>query len=221
MLSLVLTFFLIHVAIHLINTVGATTIDNLLWILYLKLPTSTSRQAREAARLKREALELKRDMNNTSSQDEFAKWAKLRRRHDKTMEEYEASSTSFLIEGGRGNGEEKLTSTDKALSSQKSSFDWAIKIARWVSTSGLKLFLQFRYNSTPVFVLPPGWFPYYVEWVLSFPKAPMGSVSVQVWSSVCGVTVRVLAEILSTVMLWVGSRIQQRRAVPVKAKKTQ
>ncbi|ODM22327.1 Protein get1 [Aspergillus cristatus] len=201
MLSLVLTFFLIHVAIHLINTVGATTIDNLLWILYLKLPTSTSRQAREAARLKREALELKRDMNNTSSQDEFAKWAKLRRRHDKAMEEYEASN--------------------KALSSQKSSFDWAIKIARWVSTSGLKLFLQFRYNSTPVFVLPPGWFPYYVEWVLSFPKAPMGSVSVQVWSSVCGVTVRVLAEILSTVMLWVGSRIQQRRAVPVEAKKTQ
>jgi hypothetical protein len=201
MLSLVLTFFLIHIAIHLINTVGATTIDNLLWILYLKLPTSTSRQAREAARLKREALELKRDMNNTSSQDEFAKWAKLRRRHDKATEEYEASN--------------------KAFSSQKSSFDWAIKIARWVSTSGLKLFLQFRYNSTPVFVLPPGWFPYYVEWVLSFPKAPRGSVSVQVWSSVCGVVVRVLAELISTVLLWIGSRIQQRHAVPVEAKKSQ
>ncbi|EYE97844.1 guided entry of tail-anchored proteins factor 1 [Aspergillus ruber CBS 135680] len=198
MLSLVLTFFLIHVAIYLINTVGATTIDNLLWIFYLKLPTSTSRQGREAARLKREALELKRDMNNTSSQDEFAKWAKLRRRHDKTYEEYE--------------------SANKALSSQKSSFDWAIKIARWVSTSGLKLFLQFRYNSTPVFVLPPGWFPYFVEWGLSFPKAPMGAVSVQVWSSVCGVAVRVLAEIVSTVLLWVGSRIQQRRAIPVEAK---
>lgn len=31
-------------------------------------------------------------MNNTSSQDEFAKWAKARRRHDKTLEEYEALS---------------------------------------------------------------------------------------------------------------------------------
>lgn len=110
---------------------------------------------------------------------------------------------------------------DKALSSQKSSFDWGVKIARWVSTSGLKLFLQFRYNSTPVFALPPGWFPYYVEWVLAFPKAPMGSVSVQVWSSVCAVAVRVVAEILSSVLLWVGSRIQQKRAVPVEAKKTQ
>lgn len=120
MLSLILTFFLLHIAIHLVNTVGATTIDNLvcghhfahlqwginksvsnqpiptrnkqLWIVYLKLPTATSRQAREQNRLRREVLELKRDMNNTSSQDEFAKWAKLRRRHDKTLEEYEAAS---------------------------------------------------------------------------------------------------------------------------------
>lgn len=113
MLSLILTVFFVHVAIYLVNTIGATTIDSLvsltltvfcpsaipttdtgnqLWLLYLKLPTSTSKYAREQDRLKREALKLKRDMNNTSSQDEFAKWAKLRRRHDKTMEEYEAMS---------------------------------------------------------------------------------------------------------------------------------
>ena len=35
---------------------------------------------------------MKREMNATSSQDEFAKWAKLRRRHDKTLEEYDAKS---------------------------------------------------------------------------------------------------------------------------------
>lgn len=43
--------------------------------------------------MKRETLRLKREMNSTSSQDEFAKWAKLRRRHDKSMEDYEATST--------------------------------------------------------------------------------------------------------------------------------
>ena len=43
--------------------------------------------------MKREVLQLKREMNNTSSQDEFAKWAKLRRRHDKSLEEFEAAST--------------------------------------------------------------------------------------------------------------------------------
>jgi hypothetical protein len=36
-------------------------------------------------------------MNNTSSQDEFAKWAKIRRRHDKTMDEYEKISTIALL----------------------------------------------------------------------------------------------------------------------------
>ena len=64
-----------------------------LWLLYLRLPTPTSRTARKQQQLKRAVLEQKREMNNTSSQDEFAKWAKARRRHDKTLEEYEALST--------------------------------------------------------------------------------------------------------------------------------
>jgi CHD5-like protein. len=63
-----------------------------LWALYLRLPTATSRNAKEQIRLKREVVQLKREMNATSSQDEFAKWAKLRRKHDKTMEEFETLS---------------------------------------------------------------------------------------------------------------------------------
>lgn len=27
--------------------------------------------------------------------------------------------------------------------------------------------------------------PYYIEWILSFPKAPLGSISVQVWWVAC------------------------------------
>lgn len=132
MISLLWLVFLVHLAIYLVNTIGASTIDNLvrysplswlafppspaalknsdpldlrkysqltcadtvqLWILYLKLPTSVSKDAREHYRLKREVVQLKREMNATSSQDEFAKWAKLRRRHDKALEEYEAKSS--------------------------------------------------------------------------------------------------------------------------------
>ena len=37
-------------------------------------------------------MRLKREMNATSSQDEFAKWAKLRRSHDKVMAQYEEKS---------------------------------------------------------------------------------------------------------------------------------
>ncbi|GLA66298.1 GET complex subunit get1 [Aspergillus tubingensis] len=197
MLSLLWSVFFVHVAIYLVNTIGASTIDNLLWLLYLKVPTSTSKKYREQNRLKREVVQLKRDMNNTSSQDEFAKWAKLRRKHDKTMEEYEA--------------------INKQLSSQKTSFDWGVKIVRWFGTSGLKFFLQFWYSKTPVFHLPEGWLPYYVAWVLSFPRAPMGSVSIQIWSNVCATAITTMAEVVTAVLL---QRATAAAAAPA-AKKTQ
>ncbi|OOQ83106.1 Protein get1 [Penicillium brasilianum] len=192
MLSLVLTILFVHIAIYLVNTIGASTIDSLLWQLYLQLPTSTSRNAREQQRMKIEVVQLKREMNSTSSQDEFAKWAKLRRRHDKSLEEYEAMN--------------------KTISAQKTSFDWSVKSARWLSTNGLKIFLQFWYSKTPVFALPADWFPYYVEWVLSFPRAPLGSVSVQVWNNVCATAVAFLGEIIGAILVQLVSK---KDAVPV------
>ncbi|EAW10100.1 guided entry of tail-anchored proteins factor 1 [Aspergillus clavatus NRRL 1] len=200
MLSLILTIFFVHVAIYLVNTAGASTIDTALWALYLKLPTSTAKNAREQSRLKREVVQLNREMNNTSSQDEFAKWAKLRRRHDKAKDEYET--------------------INQALTSQKTSFDWAVKIARWLSTSGLKIFLQFYYSKTPVFALPAGWFPSIVEWMLSFPRAPRGSVSVQVWNSVCATAIAVMAEIFAAMLVRMRGQAAARTPA-AKAQKTQ
>ncbi|CAG8379777.1 unnamed protein product [Penicillium salamii] len=198
MLSLVLTVFFVNVAIYLVNTIGASTIDHLLWLLYLRLPTPTSRTACKQQQLKRAVLEQKREMNNTSSQDEFAKWAKARRRHDKTMEEYEA--------------------LNKDLTSQKSSFDWTVKIARWLSTNGLKIFLQFWYSKTPVFPLPAGWFPYYAEWIVSFPRAPLGSVSIQVWSNVCAAAIALAAEVVGALFVRIVGQAQAKQPVQAEAK---
>ena len=44
---------------------------------------------RSQIELRGEVVRLKREMNATSSQDQFAKWAKLRRQHDKVVAEYE------------------------------------------------------------------------------------------------------------------------------------
>lgn len=41
-----------------------------------------------------EYLKVQRELKATSSQDEFAKWAKLRRQHDKLLEQLEKKSTS-------------------------------------------------------------------------------------------------------------------------------
>ncbi|KAK2753924.1 GET complex subunit get1 [Arachnomyces sp. PD_36] len=215
MLSLLVVVFLVQLAIYLINTIGASTIDNLvkppwpdvttttrphtrtistpeLWIIYLKLPHQTSRTAREQVKLKREVVQLKREMNATSSQDEFAKWAKLRRRHDKTLEEYEAKN--------------------KSLSTFKTSFDMTVKTGRWLGTNGLKFFLQFWYSKVPIFDLPQGWVPWYVEWILSFPRAPWGTVSIQVWGAACAATISVVGEAVGSVVVYM--RTKEGQAAP-------
>ncbi len=108
--------------------------------------------------------------------------------------------------------------TDKDLTSQKSSFDWTVKIARWLSTNGLKMFLQFWYSKTPVFALPADWFPYVVQWILSFPRAPLGSVSIQVWSNVCATAIAFAAEISGALLVQVlNQKKDQKEAAPVAA----
>ena len=45
-----------------------------------------------------------------------------------------------------------------------------------------------------MFWVPRGWVPYYVEWILSFPRAPLGSVSMQVWAAACLTVIVVCGE---------------------------
>lgn len=47
-----------------------------------------------------EIIRLKRELRSTSSQDEFAKWAKLRRQHDKAVAEYEQQGKNQGTEFG-------------------------------------------------------------------------------------------------------------------------
>lgn len=64
-----------------------------------------------------------------------------------------------------------------------------------------------------MFWLPYGWFPYYVEWLLSFPKAPLGSVSIAAWQMACtGVLTLVIETIMAVLGLMVASK--QKQAVP-------
>lgn len=141
MASLLVVIFVVEFTVAVVNTIGATTINNLvcqsieilapatpnphqreitkkkgggrqkeweevsrkrstannigpqqLWTLYTSTPVGTSKQIREQRELQTSYLKVRRDLNATSSQDEFAKWAKLRRQHDKLLEELEKKS---------------------------------------------------------------------------------------------------------------------------------
>lgn len=161
----------------------------------------------------REVVRLKREMNATSSQDEFAKWAKLRRRHDKALAQYEETSTSslyslqvlyfpisLLINGCQ-------RSLASSLKSFRNTFSQVVTVLRFLGTNGLRFLLQFWFAKQPMFWLPRGWVPGFVEWALAFPRAPRGSVSVQVWGIACATVVQLVGE--AVVAGWV--LVRERR----------
>jgi len=174
--SLLITVLVLQLAIHLVNTFGASTINALLWNLYNRLPISNFLSTAEQRELKSQYMKVRKELNATSSQDEFAKWAKLRRQHDKLLEQLEKNKSS----------------TD----STKATFDSAVSTLRWLGTNGLRVFLQFWYSKHAMFWIPKGWVPYYAEWLLSFPRAPLGSISIQAWFLACTAIIILISDAL-------------------------
>lgn len=68
-----------------------------LYNLYTSVISASSKDAAEQRQLKASFLKIRQELNATSSQDEFAKWAKLRRQHDKLLEQLEKKSTRRLL----------------------------------------------------------------------------------------------------------------------------
>jgi len=195
---LVIVFFL-QLAIHLVNTVGASTINSLLWNLYNRFPTPTSKTVAEQRVLKKQFMKIRQEMNATSSQDEFAKWAKLRRQHDKVLEQLEKSKAS--------------------MDTTKSTFDSAVNTLRWLGTNGLRMLLQFWFSKQPMFWIPSGWVPYYAEWLLSFPRAPLGSISIQAWVLACGAIILLINDaIIAVVGLVISSKASAETSQKTKTK---
>jgi len=200
MVSLLVTVFVIQLLCHLVLTIGSKPINDLLWQIYTRLPLQSSKDVQEQVRLRREVVRLKREMNAVSAQDEFSRWAKLRRQHDKALEEHDRKAT--------------------AVSSSRSSFDTKATAIRWTCTSGLRFALQFWHAKTPVFTYPRGWFPWFIEWLLGFPRCPYGGVSINVWSAACGTVIALVGDVVVYSVQYVLSVRRGGGAVGVGGQKT-
>jgi hypothetical protein len=67
------------------------------------------------------------------------------------------------------------------------------------------MLIQFWFAKQPLFWLPRGWVPGYVEWILAFPRAPTGSISIQVWGIACASMISIVsASIVAAWALLVG-----------------
>ncbi|QSL65727.1 hypothetical protein MERGE_000005 [Pneumocystis wakefieldiae] len=161
-MSLLFVCFVIVVVINSISFLGVDVISSLIFTLYSNFfPYQLSSIIKRYRLLQRSALQTKKELSNTSSVDEFAKWAKLRRKYDKEISELEKSTAE--------------------MNNQRYYFNVKMRIIIWLCTYGLQYIIQWYYRKIPVFWLAKGWFPRYIEWILCFPMAPIGSVSVSIW----------------------------------------
>jgi hypothetical protein len=83
-----------------------------------------------------------------------------------------------------------------------------------LGTNGLRLFLQFWYAKRALYWIPKGWAPYYAEWILSFPKAPLGSVSIQIWGIACASVISLISEALVAAFVLFAGRMAQTNVKP-------
>jgi hypothetical protein len=157
-----------------------------------------------------------------SAQDDFARWAKLQRQHDKAFEEHNKKGAPPCqvshIGGFYKTTIKHLASSElnwsfiaATVSSARSTFDSRATMIRWILTSGVRLFLQFWHSRTPVFTFPRGWVPWYVEWTLAFPRAPSGSVSINVWSAACTAVLKVLGDLVGYLFVTVQRQTGVKR----------
>lgn len=141
-----------------------------------------SGKASQQKDLKVHILATKKELLETSSQDQFAKWAKLRRKVDKGLADLDALSTFHKYSQKLPRGSKSYLIIDSELSVVRTKFSVQFSTALWTLTTGARFIVGWWYRRTPVFYLPSGWFGP-VTWWLSLPFAPAGtycSVSVYV-----------------------------------------
>ncbi|CDU23443.1 uncharacterized protein SPSC_02072 [Sporisorium scitamineum] len=157
--------FLSVVVVQAIAALGKQRLEDILWFGYISIfqrRTLTTQRT-----LRREIYTTKQQLAATSSQDQFAKWAKLRRKVDKSLADLER--------------------TNSTLSSSRTTFNMLLKGFLFVLTTVMPFCVTSWYSKTPIFWLPPGehsWFGP-LGWFLALPRAPRGAVSSTVWQMVC------------------------------------
>ncbi|KAJ4480728.1 WRB/Get1 family [Lentinula lateritia] len=161
-MSLIVTIFCLVFFAELISWIGKSVLIGWFYVLYLRIfyPTLAEKQKK----LKVDILNTKTELLKTSAQDQFAKWAKLRRSVDKGLADLE-----------------KLNSD---ISSVKTTFSVKFSTGIWICTTGAQFVIGWWYRKAAIFYLPPGWFGP-LAWVLAFPFAPKGAVSVGMWQMAC------------------------------------
>ncbi|KAK4047523.1 GET complex subunit get1 [Microbotryomycetes sp. JL221] len=172
-LDLAVLLFVVTLGVEVVSWIGKDKLADLVYTPYSKLTGSgNSKQHRQ---LRQDILQLRADLAATSSQDEFSKWAKIRRKLDKAVAELETANSS-------------TTATKQAFIKLFKSF-------LFVLTTVLPFIITSWHRKEAVFFLPPGWFGP-ATWWLGLPSAPAGGVACGVWTMACKRTINTAKDIV-------------------------
>ncbi|CEH15269.1 protein get1 [Ceraceosorus bombacis] len=166
----------------LLSSIGHARLSTLILPIWLRLTSASTLAANQRA--KKELLQNRLLLGQTSAQDDFSKWAKIRRKVDKLTQEIEGSNAK--------------------LQSAQSTLTLLVRAGLIVLTTVMPFLVTSYHSKTPMFFLPPAaagtregstWFGP-IGWALSLAAAPAGSVSAGAWSAV---VTRVLTLLISGV----------------------
>ncbi|PWN42641.1 hypothetical protein IE81DRAFT_117215 [Ceraceosorus guamensis] len=152
----------------LLSSIGHARLSTLILPIWLRLTSASTLAANQRA--KKELLQNRLLLGQTSAQDDFSKWAKIRRKVDKLTQEIE----------------------DAKLQSAQSTLTLLVRAGLIVLTTVMPFLVTSYHSKTPMFFLPPAaagtregstWFGP-IGWALSLAAAPAGSVSAGAWSAV-------------------------------------
>lgn len=193
-MELAVLLFLITFIVEALSWIGN---DNLVAAIH-KTTTlfSSSPHAKFQRALKTEILRLRAELAATSSQDEFAKWAKLRRKLDKGVADLESSNSKAVGE--------------------RAAFAKYFKATMWIATTVLPFIISSWHRKEAVFFLPNGWFGP-ATWFMGLPSAPIGGIACGIWTMACKRTIGVVKDLV--VDTFVPSPVPVPVAVPVTVEK--
>ncbi|EIN11395.1 hypothetical protein PUNSTDRAFT_82997 [Punctularia strigosozonata HHB-11173 SS5] len=190
-MTLILTIFLLVFLTELVSWIGKSVLLELVYAVYLRIFYASAIQKQR--KLKTEVLSTKAELMQTSAQDQFAKWAKLRRSVDKGLADLE-----------KLNGE---------LSSARSSFSLKFNSALWFFTTGLQFIVGWWYRKAAVFYLPSEWLGPLAWWV-ALPFAPKGSVSCGMWQMACRRVIKLGERVVRDTLLYSVTPTESVSAAP-------
>ena len=137
------------------------------WLRYSVAPSTLHKKQKD---LRKQVLQTKADLQATSSQDQFARWAKLRRKLDKEVAELETLSmlASPMIHRVQAD-----LSSDGSITNQKAGAQTTVTAILFILTTAAPFVYTSVHSKSAVFYPPRGWFGPF-ERFLSLPFGPAG-----------------------------------------------